>query len=182
MARSGVKFVDKGLARIVASVARTGSRSVHVGLVGAVASEIHHDDITVTEVGLINEFGSRAAGVPERSFLRSTLAENRTEFKNFTGYLARLIVIGSMTPDRALDTLGQVFAEKVRHKILDNGGVQPGNADSTIRQKGFDHPLLETGHLASAISYVVVSEPGHSGNPIDHAEPSGDYASYEVNE
>lgn len=156
MAQYGrVSFKDKGLARIMSSVKELARHSVEVGLVGPEAEATHANarGLTVAEVGLINEFGSTVANVPERSFLRATFRNNK-RIPNIMTFAANDVVLGRKTPIEALDQVGRVAAELVKQRIARQ--VPPANATFTVRRKGFDHPLIEDGELIHAISHRVV--------------------------
>jgi hypothetical protein len=52
--------------------------------------------------------------------------------------------------------LGQMVAEALKDTIRE--GVDPPNAASTIRKKGFDWPLIDTGEMLESITSRVESE------------------------
>ena len=97
-----------------------------------------------------NEFGTDK--IPERSFLRSGIDEARRSGKlqRKVADLLDLVIRGKITPLAALVRLGIVGAEIVKKKI-DAGPFTP-LAPSTIRRKGSDVPLIETGRLRRNIT------------------------------
>lgn len=111
-------------------------------------------ELTMAALAVIHEFGAPSAGIPERSFLRSTLAENRAEYVKMAGRLVRGIMLGKFDTEKALNMLGARVANDVKAKI--KGGIPPENADSTIARKGSSKPLIDTGRLLGSITWSVV--------------------------
>ena len=99
-----------------------------------------------------NEFGTEK--IPERSFLRSTVDENRREFRAFLDKRKNQVVISRTERERVLKGLG-LFAEK---KVVIKIGKGPftANAPSTIRMKGSSKPLINTGRMRQSITSKVV--------------------------
>jgi len=54
---------------------------------------------------------------------------------------------------KTLDQTGHAIAGQLRQAIIDT--VSPSNAPSTIARKGFDKPLVETGHMLQSVDYQV---------------------------
>lgn len=111
--------------------------------------------ITVVEIANFHEFG---LGVPERSFLRSTLDENRNKYSNIVSEMRTEISKGAFDTKTALEILGQKIVKDVKQKIYD--GIMPPLAESTIRKKTVDNkrgdtPLIDTGQLVQSITYSV---------------------------
>jgi hypothetical protein len=111
--------------------------------------------ITVVEIANFHEFG---LGVPERSFLRSTLDENRNKYTNIVKELRTEITKGVWDTKTALEILGQKIVSDVKQKIYD--GIPPELAESTIQNKTVagrtgETPLIDTGQLVQSITYTV---------------------------
>lgn len=54
---------------------------------------------------------------------------------------------------RTLQLTGEAVAGQLRQAIVDTSS--PALAPSTIRRKGFDKPLVETGHMLNSVDYEV---------------------------
>jgi hypothetical protein len=81
--------------------------------------------------------------------LRSTVDEDKRLFTRFLDKEKEDIVAGKQTRERALKRLG-IFAEgRVKLKIT-KGPFVP-NAPFTIRKKGSDKPLIDTGRMRGSI-------------------------------
>jgi len=100
----------------------------------------------------VNEFGSEDGRIPERSFLRATVDENRVKYAKILE-VAALRLLDGESPDRAFGIVGMTVVADVQRRIRDR--ISPANAPSTIRQKGSDVPLIDTGRLRQSIDYVV---------------------------
>lgn len=106
--------------------------------------------IKVAEYAIYNEFGTRR--IPSRPFMRfslDTFAESA-----WLPELAQLLKEGE-DPEKALGKIGAQAQGDVRRVI--EAWAQPGNAESTIRQKrsGRDNPLVDSGDLLDAIDFEI---------------------------
>jgi len=134
---------------------------VRVGvLAGAGGDAKASSGITMLELAAIHEFGSPAAGIPERSFIRSTFDREDVRLRlNMMGArLARAIVANKMDWTQALGMLGAWAASQIKSTIknrLTTGPDPQENRPATIEKKGSDLPLVDTGRLINAITWLV---------------------------
>jgi hypothetical protein len=112
--------------------------------------------ITMVELAAIHEFGSPAANIPERSFLRRTFAARNPELQVLMGRLAKGIIAGKIGPEQAAHLLGQWSVAQVR-KTITSEHIPPPLQPATIARKGSDRPLVDTGRLLGAINYEIDS-------------------------
>ena len=128
---------------------------VNVGLVGEDGQQEHGDsDLTVEEIGLINEFGSDDGHVPARSFLRSTLVwSNRKTVLNQLAQASRRVIFQGSNWAQALVPVGEWGAAEVRKTIA--AGVLPANAPETVERKGHGLTLRESFLLSASIDYEI---------------------------
>lgn len=143
--------------RPIKGLVNTGS--VDVGIIDS-GKHSEGSDYTVAQIGLVHEFGAivklhggKKILIPERSFMRSTLEENRSNLREKSKKAVRLIQKGQIDANTALALLGEFFADEISKKIVDIRS--PPNAPATIKRKGFDNPLIETGQLKNSITYKV---------------------------
>lgn len=54
--------------------------------------------------------------------------------------------------------LARGFAEAIRTQIITLR--EPPNARATVKKKGFDNPLIDTGHMASEVAWRVMNKQG----------------------
>lgn len=141
--------------------ARVGSLSrmhARVGIIGAAAAQQHADsDLTNGEIAILHEFGSPAAHLPERSFVRSTMRDPKRldELRRLQERIIGRVIEGKMTTEQAIGLIGAWGAGAIRAQITQHGNFAP-LAPATIARKRSDKPLVESGQLAGAVSWVVV--------------------------
>ncbi len=108
---------------------------------------------SVVEVGLRNEFGVESERIPERSFLRTTLEEHKKKYFAQATKVIKASIKQRKPIDKTLSLVGQSMESDIKRKI--ETLKDPGNAKFTIKKKGFDNPLVETGHMRQSIRYEV---------------------------
>lgn len=158
-ARAIVTEVDRGWGALKKTLelirSSNGGAVVNVGFVGDKAHLAHAGTgLTNNEIGMVHEFGSPAAGIPERSFLRSTFDEQRPAYKELARKLCKAVIERKMTVVDALKILGLKAESDVRAKIRSH--IPPPNSPATIAAKGSSTPLIDTGQMIGAISSQVV--------------------------
>ena len=101
-------------------------------------------------VGFWAEYGTKHA--PERSFIRSTLHDNK-DYKSMTKKIATSIVKGRRTTKQGLGILGQTVKQDIQDKIVNL--KSPPNTEATIKAKGSSNVLIDTGVLLGSIDYDI---------------------------
>jgi hypothetical protein len=154
--RGSVKDRDNGYRSLLANVgAASGGAGVKVGIQGAEATAPKRGDdagdLDLVTVAAIHEFG---LGVPERSWLRAWVDENRTMIEADLRKAAQLVIGGKARLDVTLERVGLKFQAAIQERIV--AGIAPALAPETIARKGSSTPLVDTGQLKSAITYIVV--------------------------
>ncbi len=139
-------------------VAGIETAHVKVGVIGSEASAAHGGTgLTNVEIATIHEFGAPRAGIPERSFIRSTFQVRRDELGNIQAAAARGLLDGKYTVDRAFGLIGAWAASAVREQITKYGPfLFSPLAARTIAAKGSSAPLVDTGQLVNSIAFVVM--------------------------
>jgi len=123
--------------------------------VGLMADKPHKNaDITVAEVGTIHEFGAPNANIPERSFMRSTYEEKKSNWLEETKDLAKKIADGKENISHSLDILGQIIQKDIKTKIK-SGEFVPLKP-KTIKRKKSDKPLIDTAQMLNSIRHKKV--------------------------
>jgi hypothetical protein len=152
------------------------SKRVKVGVLTDLAhktAEGTDGEISMLELAAIHEFGSPAAGIPERSFLRATLNGQRDKvnasIEKIVGAEVRALLEtpgvsetqAEAAATRALGKLGLQLVAMIRATIRNRQTVGPedqANAPSTIAKKGSTLPLVDTGQLINAITHLVIDK------------------------
>lgn len=94
--------------------------------------------------------GSYTVTIPSRPFMRNAIEKNRdrwgallsTNLKKTGGDL-----------DKALNLTAEKISSQIQDEIRDM--MTPPNAQSTVRKKGRDKPLIDTGHMLNSVGYEV---------------------------
>jgi len=107
----------------------------------------YSDGTRVQDVAAWNEYGTDS--IPERSFVRSTLADKRKTYFRRVSVLASAAIRGTdKIPDGML-RIGHVAKSDIKRKI--NEIKSPPNAPATVAKKGRNDPLVDTRHLLQSI-------------------------------
>lgn len=175
--------------QLVARLPEVATARVRVGVLADKGGQETQpgSDITMIELAAIHEFGTTihlgersnlktkktfaatTIRIPERSFIRSTF-ERADVVKGIMAVARRgareLLVNGPLRSDaveRALGRIGLYAANAIRMTIknrLTTGPEDQANAASTIKAKGSDVPLVDTGRLINAVSWIVTKVAG----------------------
>jgi hypothetical protein len=180
MIRVAVREVDRGLKPVMKSLETIRKKDSYVQ-VGVLAEGKGLDDrgegMNNAEIAALHEFGSEDGKIPERSFLRSTLNENRAKYVLMLKALLKRLYSQEITVERVLGIMGAQLAADVKKKIT-AGEIKPPNAPATVARKlglkkdgggrlrggdgrftkgdGTTRPLVDTGQMVRAITWRVV--------------------------
>jgi len=149
----GVTVDERGLDRLRVALRDLSSTDVFVGILASgKANEAHAGGaVTQLDVGTWMEFGTDH--VPERSFLRETIAVKRNEIETRLAAEVRKVLTGKQGVDAAMEHVGQFVVGLCQARIKE--GIGPELDQSTIDRKGSSTPLIDTGQLRSSITYEV---------------------------
>ena len=117
--------------------------------VGVLENATYPDGTPVAMVAFWNEYGTKTA--PVRSFFRSTVSNNK---KNWVLSIQNLVKMHE--PEKAMGLMGEHIKDQIVQSII--GWSEPPNAPYTVKKKGFNNPLVQTGQLSRSISYEVNSD------------------------
>ena len=142
-----------GLERLAASIAKLPKKRAAVGFFD---TAVYPDGTPVAYVATVQEFGS--GRIPPRSFMRSTISEQREAWQATLAQGSRRVLAGKLTADQVLDAFGQSVAGQIKEKIASI--MAPGLADSTIaarlrRNNTSTKPLVNTGYMISSVDSKV---------------------------
>jgi hypothetical protein len=128
---------DRGYKKIMAELSKAarGAAYTKVGVMADKNNRHAGDPIDSVGIGIVHEFGAPSIGVPERSWLRSTVTAKKAEWFSLARQLIELIYVGKMTVTRALGLIGAQAANDVKAHITEGEGIPPPNAASTIARK-----------------------------------------------
>lgn len=154
MAKGGVKVIDRGWNDIKKQLQEYSDGKVAaIGIQGQKAAG-DHGGITNAELGAIHEYGSQDGKIPERSHLRSTMADEEKANEKKLKDIATKRIFDGKSADGDLFLLGEEMRAKVINKI--KGGLQPPLAETTLAGRGEGPPLWDTGQYLNSITSEVV--------------------------
>ena len=157
-----VKDVDHGYAQVRRELFRDDTSRLDVGVLGFEALDLYDNGVAVWQAALWNEFGvPRPDGtgwkIPPRKWLRGWIDDNADLVKFWLAGELQLVARAQQTKEQALANVGRRCVHAVKQRILASE-ITPANADSTVKKKGFNFPLFETGKLLRAIGFKVTSK------------------------
>jgi hypothetical protein len=147
---------DRGFKRLKKQIlgTRSGAGQAFAGLEVGVFGDI---DPEAPSRMLINEFGVRPH-VPARPALATTFDSQRGPiYLAFAKAYGRALLRRGSARDAGLEAAGQFLASRLRKNIVD--WSSPANRPRTVRRKGFNDPLVETGTMAASVGYRVTGGP-----------------------
>ena len=123
-------------------IARMASNAsaVHVGFL---SEATYPNGTPVALVAAIHNYG-------RWPFFSDMIAKRSPEWPKAIG---DLLVANHYDALRTLQMTGEGVAAQLRKQIQDT--VAPTLAESTIKRKGFDKPLIDTSHLFNSVDYQV---------------------------
>jgi hypothetical protein len=123
-----------------------------IGILGDSAFYVDEDGFTLVDAAIVNEFGSDDGHIPERAAHRTTFREQKASMDRRMLGITRLVVEGR-DPKPLMEKLGLFYVSKLRQQVIawDN----PPNAASTVRIKGANNPLVDTGRTLNSIQHLI---------------------------
>lgn len=157
---AAVKVDNKAWIALKKRLRTIGQTGAHVK-VGVLGEAVHDGPkpISMVELAAVHEFGSPSIGVPERSFIRAGLKDDRDGMVRLLNDAARGIVAGTMSVETGLGRLGLWAQNAIKRKIT-GGDIPPPLKPRTIARKGSSKPLVDTGQLVNSITFEVVMAGG----------------------
>jgi hypothetical protein len=166
-----VRAVDKGWGELrkAAKAIKEGGSYVKVGVLGeGPKNERPGDTLDNVGLALIHEFGAPIAGIPERSFIRSSFEANRPAYVAALRKMVEQVYELKMAVPKGLGLIGAKMAADMKQRMVDPG-IPPPNAPSVYARKlakgsgkGEPKALIDTGRLRGSITWQVVVQ----GSPV----------------
>lgn len=136
---------ENNLPELIDKLNRLKGSSVEVGILGGGEVLIYAN---------VHEFGAPSIGVPERSFMRSTIDNKENEILDAVEDAIWRYLEGEITLRNALTMIGEYLVGEVKKTIKDMDS--PPLKPETITAKGSSGVLVDTGRLINSIDYKVV--------------------------
>lgn len=139
-----VEFKDLGLKRITQKVKEFGMLELNIGFL----------DEEIATRAVWQEFGT--ATIPQRSFLRSTMFEQRDKISTlWAKETRRMIKTPKVSAVNAVERVGISITKMVENKIRRSRSWAEPNAPSTVASKGNNYPLHDTGEMANSVRWTI---------------------------
>ena len=126
-----------------------GPKGVKVGFVRGVTKT------AVINRAIFNEFGTRR--IPERPFMRNAVRNNRVKYMRALRVSAPKLLLGETDMRTVMSKLGALAQGDIQHEITVL--MYPPNAPSTIKNKGSSKPLIDTGEMRQAVTWLLINDP-----------------------
>ena len=121
------------------------------GKVGWFESAHYPDGTPVAYVATIHEFGT--GRIPARPFMRPAVADHGREWIDLLGQGAKAAISGGPSPAEVLEAVTLAAAGNVAEKI--QAVTSPPLSPVTIKRKGHDKPLVDTGQMVQSVTGKV---------------------------
>lgn len=126
---------------------------VQVGQTKSGKAKYAPQGITVAELGVIHEFGSKANNIPARPFMAQTYQKDGQTALDYMERQARVVMAGKMDARTALNRVGLYYVGRLKNMIRNGSFVE--NKPATIALKGSSKPLIDTGLMRNSITHVL---------------------------
>lgn len=142
---------DRRFREITKRIIEVSNSSVTIGIHNDAGSYPNGEEIV--NVAFWNEFGTES--IPERSFIRSTIDENRNELRRMTVDFRDDVLGLRITTNKAMKRIGFMIQELIRAKIKELR--DPPNVPSVAARKpgGRSDPLIDSQLLRRSIGFEV---------------------------
>jgi hypothetical protein len=146
--KGGDKLTKK-LAQLAKQAGVSKPTSVRVGFL---ETATYPDGTPVAMIAAIQNWGAPKVNIPPRPFFSNMIIDKQKEWPKA---IAGLLQKHNGDAYKALDEAGAAIAGQLRQSIVDTNS--PPLSPITIRRKGFDKPLVDTGHMLNSIDHEVVT-------------------------
>lgn len=139
------------------------------GAAGWFEKSAYPDGRPVAAVAAGNEFGIASRSIPPRPFMRPTVAEKKSQWRQVAAGLAKRVLAGQMTAYDAMDTLGGVIEGDISKTIA--SVTQPPLSQITLgarkyREQGKKVTGATIGEIARKLAEGKLDVSGVSDKPL----------------
>lgn len=151
-----VKRIDR-TGQIFKSLMDIAKQDVLIGIPQQTTSRPDEGEpINNAELAFIHSEGAPMHNIPPRPFLQPSIEENMAQIKKGQAQVFKDALEGkSDQAHQDMERLGLMGSTLAKEWFTDPRNDWPPNSPATIKRKGSDKPLIDTGQLRNAITYVV---------------------------
>lgn len=113
-------------------------------------------DPEAAKYGATNEYGDPGHNVPARPFMHTTFQQRRQEWLSL---IIDKLKKGGASSRQIVQEVGNQVAGNIVETLDNAPTLFAANAPYTVKKKGFDYPLKETGRLRKTIKCRVTGGP-----------------------
>ncbi len=141
---------DKGFKKIQIELKKIDGSFVEIGYF---SEDEHPSGVPVASIAAVHEFGAPKKNIPQRSFMRSTLAKKEGQYFKMIDGSKGEIFLGRSSVLKELNDLGETVTADFVTAIIDL--KSPALKAETIARKGSSNPLVDTKAMADATKHKV---------------------------
>jgi len=119
----------------------------------AAAADDDNPRADLVDIAMWNEFGT--VNIPSRPFMRDSVDKHMAAINHMLTAQKDALLKGASARE-ILETAGLFQQDLIQTEIEQGDFV--ANADSTIRKKGSDKPLIDTGTMKDSVHYQIVKK------------------------
>lgn len=143
-----VRRAGPGAARLVAALKGLDGLQARTGWFETAKDA---SGVPVATKAAAHEFGT--ARIPARPFMRPTVAEKKRPWLDQLAQGSKAVLRGEAQPAQVLEAVALRAAGDVAKKIKTVN--TPPLSPKTVKRKGFDKPLVDTGQMIQSVTGVV---------------------------
>lgn len=139
-----------------------------VGRVGWFKTAVYPSGVPVALIAAINEYGWPEHNIPPRLGMRATAERMQGAWAQVAQAASRRVLRGELTPEQALDLIGQKAAGDIRKNIsqVSSPPLKTATVEARLRGKkqgkvvslSIAKPLVHTKHLLNTLTNTVEDE------------------------
>lgn len=137
--------------RFMKALRELGSLEVRVGYQHG--KEQEDDGTDICDIAMFNELGT--VNIPSRPFLRDSVDKHIPAINHMLAEQEKVLLSGG-TAKEILNTVGLFQKDLIQTEIEQGDFI--ANAPETIRRKGSEKPLIDTGRLKNSVNYQIVKK------------------------
>lgn len=132
------------------------SLEVHIGYQRGEETVVSDDGKSradLVDIAMWNELGT--VNIPSRPFMRDSVDKHMDDINHMLTAQKDALLNGA-TAREVLETVG-LFMQDLMQTEIEQGDFV-ANAESTIKKKGSDKPLIDTGTMKNSVHYQIVKK------------------------
>lgn len=122
--------------------------------IGFQSGGAEHNGVDLCEIAAFNELGT--VHIPSRPFMRDAVDNNKEDILDYITEWGIKCLEGQMQTHEMMMNIGMLIKGLIEEEIV-RGDFVP-NAEATIKKKGSDMPLIDSGLMRASVEYLIVQK------------------------